>query len=78
MPGRLQLRSGIVDFLAVILAWRIPWTEEPGGAPGHRVTKCQARLNDLHTSCNRQNSNLVWLSLEPELLTTEASGFSGR
>ena len=25
----------------VILAWRIPWTEEPGGATVHRVTKSQ-------------------------------------
>ena len=22
-----------------ILAWRIPWTEEPGGAPVHRVAR---------------------------------------
>ena len=27
-----------------ILAWRIPWTEEPGGATGHWVTKSQTRL----------------------------------
>ena len=25
-----------------ILAWRIPWTEEPGGATFHRVAKSQA------------------------------------
>ena len=24
-----------------ILAWRIPWTEDPGGATVHRVTKSQ-------------------------------------
>ena len=48
------------------------------GAPVHGVTKCQAQLNDSHTSCNRQHSNLVWLSLEPEFLTTELSGSSGR
>ena len=24
-----------------ILAWEIPWTEEPGGATVHRVTKSQ-------------------------------------
>ena len=28
-----------------ILAWRIPWTEEPGGLV-HRVTKSRTRLND--------------------------------
>ena len=22
-----------------VLAWRIPWTEEPGGAAGHEVAK---------------------------------------
>ena len=29
-----------------ILAWRIPWAEEPGGLRG--VTKTQPRLSDLH------------------------------
>ena len=29
-----------------ILAWRIPWTEEPGGATVHRVTKSQTLLNN--------------------------------
>jgi len=27
-----------------ILAWRIPWTEEPGGATVHGVTKSWAQL----------------------------------
>ena len=35
-----------------ILAWRIPWTEEPGG---HRVAKSQTRQKQLsthiHTIC---------------------------
>ena len=26
---------------SIILAWRIPWTEEPGGATVHGVTKIQ-------------------------------------
>ena len=30
-----------------ILAWRIPWTEEPGGF--HRVTKSQTQLKQLST-----------------------------
>jgi len=30
---------------SIILAWRIPWTEEPGGS--HRVTKSQTRLKQL-------------------------------
>ena len=30
-----------------ILAWRVPWTEEPGGLhTAHRVSKSQTRLND--------------------------------
>ena len=30
-----------------ILAWRIPWTEEPGGLQSvHGVTKSQTRLSD--------------------------------
>ena len=29
-----------------ILAWKIPWTEEPGGATVHRVTKSWTRLSD--------------------------------
>ena len=27
-----------------ILAWRIPWTEEPGGLQSYRITKSQTRL----------------------------------
>ena len=26
------------------LAWRIPWTEEPGGLQSYRITKSQTRL----------------------------------
>ena len=29
-----------------ILAWKIPWTEEPGGGKVHGVTKSQAGLSD--------------------------------
>ena len=30
-----------------ILAWEIPWTEEPGGSSGvHEVTKSQTRLSN--------------------------------
>ena len=29
-----------------ILAWRIPWTEEPGGATVHGVAKSKTRLSD--------------------------------
>ena len=30
-----------------VLAWRIPWTEEPGGATVYRVAKSQTRLSDF-------------------------------
>ena len=29
-----------------ILAWRIPWTEEPGGLQSMGVAKSQVQLND--------------------------------
>ena len=32
-----------------ILAWRIPWTEVPGGLPSTGVTKGQMRLKRLST-----------------------------
>ena len=32
-----------------ILAWRIPWTEEPGKAPVHGVAKSRTRLSNSHT-----------------------------
>ena len=31
-----------------ILAWRIPWTEEPGGATVHGLTKSRTRLSNWH------------------------------
>ena len=35
-----------------ILAWRIPWTEEPVGDTVHRVTQSQIRLKPLSTLSN--------------------------
>ena len=32
-----------------ILAWRIPWREEPGEATVHGVAKSQTRLKQLST-----------------------------
>ena len=35
---------------ASILAWEIPWTEEPSGVQVHGVTKSQTRLSkEAHT-----------------------------
>ena len=33
-----------------ILAWRLPWTEEPGGATVHGVAESQTRLTS-HSQC---------------------------
>ena len=32
-----------------ILAWKIPWTEETGGATVHGITEGQTRLSNLST-----------------------------
>ena len=32
-----------------VLAWRIPWTEEPGGLTVHGVAKSWTRLSDSHS-----------------------------
>ena len=37
-----------------ILAWRIPWTEEPGGLQSKRVAKSQPELKQLSTHARRE------------------------
>ena len=39
------LEEGMATYSS-ILAWRIAWIEEPGGAIVHGVTKSWTRLND--------------------------------
>ena len=39
-----------------ILAWRIPWTEEPGGLRSHLVAKSWTRLRDLACTQNVRHS----------------------
>ena len=34
-----------------ILAWRIPWTEEPGGLQVHGATKSRTRMRNSFTFC---------------------------
>ena len=41
---------------ASILAWKIPWTEEPGRAPVHGLAKSQTRLSEF--------SSLRYLNLQ--------------
>ena len=57
-----------------ILAWRIPWTEEPGGLQSMESQKSQTRLKQLgsnssgcklvlHCGCDSQfPRDLMWLS----------------
>ena len=42
------------------VAWKIPWSEEPGGLTVHRVTKGQKRLS-MHTRFSSENIlSLIW------------------
>ena len=40
---------------ASILAWRIPWTEEPGGLESMGSLKSRTRLRDLEFHSSEQN-----------------------
>ena len=35
---------------SILLAWKIPWMEEPGRLQSMEVTKCWTRLNDFTLS----------------------------
>ena len=43
--GQEDLEKGIATHSS-ILAWKIPWTEEPGGLPSRGVTKSQTQLSN--------------------------------
>ena len=49
-----------------ILAWRIPWMEEPGWATVHGVTKSQTLMSDFTFTFH-------FHALEKELATTHSS-----
>ena len=40
------LEKGMATHSNIILAWRIPWAEEPGGLQSMESHKNQARLSD--------------------------------
>ena len=48
IPGEDPLEKGMATHSS-IFAWRIPWTEEPGGPTEHRVTKSWTQLKQLST-----------------------------
>ena len=58
------LKEGMTTYSS-ILAWRIPWTEEPGGSIFHRVAKNQTQLKRLSTHTPEKamaphSSTLAW------------------
>ena len=40
------LEKGMATTHSNIPAWRIPWTEEPGGLQSHEVAKSRTRLSE--------------------------------
>ena len=58
--GRFPRKEGMATHSS-ILAWRIPWTEEPGGLTVHRVTNSKTQLKQLsmHTTSVSTNNTQV-------------------
>ena len=50
--GPLEKR---MDTHSSIFAWRIPWTEKPGGLQSHGITKNQTWLTNTHTHMTRKD-----------------------
>ena len=53
LGGEDPLKEGVTTFSS-ILAWRIPWTEEPGGLQSiglHRVRQDWSHLTCIQSSC---------------------------
>ena len=42
-----SLEKGMATHSSIV-AWRIPWTEEPGGLTVHEVTKNRTQMRDFH------------------------------
>ena len=62
-----------------VLAWRIPWTEEPGGLQAHGVAKSRTRLSDFHFTFPRGQSLTVIdaLLLVIRMMISSVNGFPG-
>ena len=60
-----------------ILAWKIPWVEEPGGATVHRVAKSQTGLNDFTLGVCKLRRALacLWSHCEEQLTEECSQGF---
>ena len=47
-----------------VLAWRIPWMEEPGGATVHRISKSWIQLKQLSVYLTDRDAETVILILQ--------------
>ena len=68
IPGEDPLGEGIATHSS-ILAWRIPWTEEPSG-PRSQGHKSQTRLRRVSTHAHMQYLGILylyWLNLATAL-----------
>ena len=63
-PGRVDPLEKEMAIHSSILAWRVPWTEEPGRRTIHGVTKSQTWLsNQCSVQCTETlNSLTQWLA----------------
>ena len=48
-----------------VLAWRIPWTVEPGGLPSVGLHRVRHDWSDLAAAAALQEEELLWTSLQP-------------
>ena len=56
LGGEDPLEEGMATHSS-ILAWRIPWTEEPRGLQSTGSQKSWTRLRDYHTEMNQREVN---------------------
>ena len=62
-PGQKDLQEKGMATHSSIFAWRIPWTEEPGGLQSNQISKSQTRLS--------KTKQYVWLELQYKLGSAE-------
>ena len=57
-----------------ILAWRIPWTEEPSELPVRGVAESWTQLSDSHTQTGEMGHNRMRLCANKTLFTKIGNG----
>ena len=62
--GREDLLEKEMATHSSILAWKIPWTEEPGGLQSNGVTKSRTGLSDFFSSLVSQSVKRLPTMLE--------------